>query len=132
MIHSPELYINALPYSGDLKTILHAVAYCELRGRRSQMSWNKLCQYIGKSRRTLAKLMKTEAFAQCLKKIRRGKKQTNLYYLASWLKERLTKGRSVPRVKDPQGTEQLPASRPPSKLLELFRAELGKIAAPIP
>jgi len=132
MIHHPDTYIDSLSYSGNIKIIIHQIARYRLAGRRAQMSWAFLCRSIGKSHTTLAKLLKSEKFLQVVKKIRRGKKQTNLYYLQSWLWDRLTKGRSVPRVKEPQGTEQLPESRAPSKLLELFRAELGKIAAPIP
>jgi hypothetical protein len=132
MIHHPDTYIDSLPYSGDIKIIIHQIARFRLAGRRAQMSWAYLCRSIGTSHTTLAKIIKSEKFLQVIKKIRRGKKQTNLYYLQPWLWSRLTKGRVTPHVKDPQGTEQLPASRPPSKLLELFRAELGKIAAPIP
>jgi hypothetical protein len=90
------------------------------------MSWKNLARSIGKSHTTLAKLIRSEKFRQCIKKIRRGKKQTNLYYLADWLWSRLTVGRKVPRVKNPQGEEQLPERREPSKLMELFAAELAK------
>jgi len=90
------------------------------------MSWKNLARSIGKSHTTLAKLIRSEKFRQCIKKIRRGKKQTNLYYLADWLWSRLTVGRKVPRVKNPQGEEQLPELREPSKLMELFAAELAK------
>jgi len=126
MIHSPDLYIDSLPYSGDLKVILHQIARFRLQGRRAQMSWLHLCRSIGKSRRTLAKLLKSEKFLQVVKKIRRGKKQTNLYYLQPWLWERLIKGRRVPHVKSPQGEEQLPERREPSNLMALFAAELAK------
>jgi hypothetical protein len=131
-IHSPDLFIDALPYSGDLKVILHQIAGFRLRGRRAQMSWTHMCRSIGKSRRTLAKLHKTRQFSEVIRKIRRGKKQTNLYYLASWLWERLRHGRRIPHDKTPQGEQQRPETRAPSKLMELFRAELGKIAKPIP
>ena len=126
MIKSPALYIDALPYNGDLKVILRQIADFRLRGRRAQMSWTHMQRTIGKSRRTLAKLHKSEAFLQCIKKIRRGKKQTNLYYLADWLWSRLTQGRTIPHVKGAAGEPQpAPAGRP-CNLLDLFRAELAK------
>jgi len=126
MIHSPDLYIDSLPYNGDLKVIVHQIARFRLQGRRAQMSWKHLMRTIGKSRRTLAKLLKSDKFREVVKKIRRGKKQTNLYYLQDWLWSRLTTGRRVPRVRDPQGEEQRPASREPSQLMALFAAELAK------
>jgi len=132
MIEMPNAFINCCPGNGDVKTIVNMIAYFRLRGRRAQFSWTKQCQWIGKSRRTLAKLHKSEAFLTCVKKIRRGKKQTNLYNLAPWLWERLKYGRRIPHPKNPQGEEQRPETRAPSKLMELFRAELGKIAKPIP
>ena len=126
MIHSPDLYIDSLSYTGDLKVILHQIARFRLRGRRAQMSWKHLMQSIGKSRRTLAKLLKSEKFREVVKKIRRGKKQTNLYYLADWLWNRLTVGRKVPRVKSPQGEVQRPEPGRACNLLALFAAELAK------
>jgi hypothetical protein len=126
MIHSPALYIDSLAYSGDIKVIVHQIARFRLQGRRAQMSWLHLCRSIGKSRRTLAKLMKSEKFLQVIKKIRRGKKQTNLYYLQPWLWDRLKKGRSVSRVKNPQGEEQRPERREPSQLFAMFEAEIRK------
>ena len=128
MIHSPDLYIDSLPYCGDIKVILHQIAHFRLHGRRAQMSWKNLCRSIGKSHTTLAKLMRSEKFREVVKKIRRGKKQTNLYYLADWLWSRLTVGRKVPRVKSPQGEQQPPPAGRPCNLLALFTAEIGKIA----
>ncbi len=132
MIHSPTAYIDSLPYRAEIKIIVQAIARYRLAGRRAQFGWHKQRQWLGRSLQYVANVHKSKGFNECVRKIRRGKKQTNLYYLQGWLWERLTKGRKVPHVKDPQGEPQLPESRPPSKLLELFRAELGKIAAPIP
>lgn len=126
MIHSPDLYIDALPYRSDIKVILHQIAHFRLRGRRAQMSWKHLCRTLGKSHESLARLMRSEKFKECIKKIRRGKKQTNLYYLAGWLWSRLTKGRQVPHVKNPQGEEQRPEPGRACNLLALFAAEIGK------
>jgi hypothetical protein len=103
MIHSPDLYIDSLPYCGDIKVILHQIAHFRLHGRRAQMSWKNLARSIGKSHTTLAKLIRSEKFRECIKKIRRGKKQTNLYYLQDWLMAKLRNGRIIPGEKYPQG-----------------------------
>jgi len=126
MIYSPDLYIDSLPYRSDIKVIVHQIAFFRLHGRRAQMSWKHIMRTIGKSRRSLAKLLKSEKFIEVVKKIRRGKKQTNLYYLQGWLWERLTKGRIVPHVKSPQGEEQRPPATGPSPLMALYAAELAK------
>ena len=126
MIHSPDLYIDSLPYSGDLKVIIHQIARFRLRGHRAQMSWLHLCRSIGKSRRTLAKLMRSEKFKQVVTKIRRGKKQTNLYYLASWLWDRLTVGRKKPSAIERQASPSAPFTRAPSVLMGLFAEAIRK------
>lgn len=125
MIFSPDLYIDSLPYRADIKVIVHQIAHFRLQGRRAQMSWINLCRTIGKSHTSLGKLMNSEKFRECIKRIRRGKKQTNLYYLKEWLWNRLTVGRKVPHVKTPGGEEQRPERREPSKLMELYAAELA-------
>jgi hypothetical protein len=126
MIHSPDLYIDSLPYRSDIKVILHQIARFRLHGRRAQMSWANLCRTIGKSHESLARLMRSEKFRECIKKIRRGKKQTNLYYLQPWLWSRLTEGRRIPNVKSPQGEQQPPPAGRPCNLLDLYAAELVK------
>jgi hypothetical protein len=103
MIHTPDLYINSLPYRADVKTIVKSVAMIRLQRQRCQPSWNELCRWIGKSRRSLAKLMKSESFREVVVKIRRGKKQTNLYYLAPWLWQRLIVGRRAFYATRPHG-----------------------------
>jgi hypothetical protein len=121
MIHHPDTYIDSLSYSGDIKIIIHQIARFRLAGRRAQMSWAYICRSIGKSHTTLAKLLKSDKFLQVIEKTRRGKKQTNLYYLKPWLWSRLTEGRNVPHAKDPQGTPQLPEWRPSPGLLAQFQ-----------
>lgn len=126
MIHSPSAYIDSLPYRSELKVLLQAIARYRLAGRRAQFSWLKQRQWLGRSLQFVANVHASKGFAECIKKIRRGKKQTNLYYLQGWLWERLTKGRKIPHVKNPQGEQQLPESREPSKLFELLPENLRR------
>jgi hypothetical protein len=102
------------------------VASCRLRGHTAQPSWKALARIGSVGTTTLAKDMKNESFNLHLKKVRRGKKQTNFYRLTEWVWKRLTEGRKVPHVKNPQGEEQRPQRREPSKLMELYGAELAK------
>lgn len=132
MIHSPELYINALPYNAKIKTTIRAIATIRLRGRRCQASYDGLGRWISASRRIVWKMRMSKEFLEVVDVIRRGKKQTNLYYLKPWLWSRLTNGRKVPHVKSPQGETQLPERREPSNLLALFASELAKTAEALP
>jgi hypothetical protein len=79
---------------------------------------------IGKSRRTLAKLLKSEKFREVVTKIRRGKKQTNLYYLKEWLWNKLIEGRRVPHATDPQGTPQPGRAIPGGSLVDQMHASI--------
>tara|TARA_Y100000310_G_C20056455_1_gene522961 strand:+ start:36 stop:437 length:402 start_codon:yes stop_codon:yes gene_type:complete len=97
MVRDITLYIHNLPIDCASKGLLSCVAELKLKGRTVQPGYKELAKWISRSRRTVATCLNTLELMGYLRRKRRGKKLTNVYYLAHFLWGLLTNGRSIPK-----------------------------------
>lgn len=109
MIANPTIYLWSFPLEPTEKVILEGIASIRFRGRVAQPGVKELARWINRSTRTVFRVLAELEKNGLVKRIRRGKKLTNVYYLAMKLWGRLIAGRQVRRERADKRAE-VPAS----------------------
>jgi DNA-binding transcriptional ArsR family regulator len=89
-VNNLTLYIESMSLSSPAKLFLLGVASIRLRNRLCQVSQKEWGKLLSRSRRTVCYAIKELKEKNLIKIVRRGKKLTNLYFLAHWLYKMLT------------------------------------------
>lgn len=95
MIKNVDLYIASLGLQASAQVILKAFCAIRMHGKTCQPAQRSMSCWIRSSVRTVQRMIGTLLAKGYIVKRRRGKKLTNVYYIASFLWRLLTAGRHV-------------------------------------
>lgn len=93
MITNPTIYVNAFGLEPIETVILNGIISIRLRGNKCQPGWREMAVWIHRSTRSVARAVATLEERGLLKHRRRGKRLTNIYWIAYSLWRRLIAGR---------------------------------------
>lgn len=124
VIKNPSLYVLSLPLDGPAKGILSGITSIRLRGGHAQPGYLELARWISRSTKTVARALQELEAKGYLKRKRRGKKLTNVYFLGHFLYRLLTAGRRIlSRHEERSAQEPLSPERAHELFAELYRAK---------
>lgn len=95
MIANVTLYIHQFGLEPAETLILEAIVSIRMRGKRAQPGWKEMSTWIHRSTRTVARAIGVLEGKGLMRRIRRGKRLTNIYFIAGRLWRRLIAGRKI-------------------------------------
>ena len=122
MIANPTLYVNSFALNPVETVILNGIISIRLRGKKAQPGYKELALWVKRGTRTAMRSVALLQELGLLKRIRRGKRLTNIYYVAYRLWHRLIAGRKVRREREDRHAE-VPLER--EKALAFWRQLRG-------
>ncbi len=127
MIANPTVYVNSFALEPVDKVILNGIISIRLRGKKAQPSWREMSVWTSRTTRTVARALHNLEELGLLKHRRRGKRLTNIYWIAYSLWRRLIAGRKLRKAPVVEATNE-PIEEERAK--ELFRSILAKLGPP--
>lgn len=120
------LYLHSFPLEPTEKIVLEGIASIRFKHKRAQPGWKEMGVWIHRSTRTVARVISSLEAQGMLRRVRRGKKLTNIYFIAARLWRRLIAGRKITHERADKHA-QIPIDREKTReLLRQLSESLGK------
>lgn len=126
MIANVTLYLHSCNLEPTETIILEGIVSIRLRGKRAQPGWREMAKWIHRTPRTVARTISHLEGLGLMRRIRRGKMLTNIYFVAARLWRRLIAGRKIPHERADKYAE-IPMEREKAQaLLRELAESVGK------